>query len=289
MPAGFVIVDKPAEWTSHDVVARIRRLAGTRKVGHGGTLDPLATGVLVVGVSRATRLLRFVQDIDKEYVGTVRLGQSTVTDDAGGEAIDTLDASHLEPADVDHAITSWTGSINQTPSSVSAVKVAGRRAYDRVRHGEDTNLQPRHVTVWQFERQAVTYTGTFIDLNVRVVCSSGTYVRALARDIGQQLGVGGHLTSLRRTRIGPFGIDSARSLEDLAERFEITDMNQAARAVFPRVLLDAENSNRVRHGMSIPAVHMPSAEPVAVFDTEGEFLAVYQHDGTVAKALCVFS
>jgi len=251
--SGLVVVDKPAGLTSHDVVARIRRLAGTRRVGHAGTLDPMATGVLVVGVDRATRLLSYVAGADKEYLATIRLGVRTVTDDAQGEVIARHDAKGLDTSALHAAVGRLTGSIQQVPSAVSAVKVDGRRAYARVRAGESVDLAPRPVTVTAFEvlarRDAEDGAIPVVDLDVRVVCSSGTYVRALARDLGADLGVGGSLTALRRTRVGPYGLAQARTLEALAEEFAVVPVAQAARLAFPARELSEGEARRLAHGV----------------------------------------
>lgn len=215
---GLVIVDKPAGLTSHDVVSRIRRLAGTRRVGHAGTLDPMATGVLVVGVNKATRLLHHLVVNDKAYTATIRLGVATVTDDATGAVVAQTDCSGLTDAQIRAAVVALTGEIEQVPSAVSAVKVDGRRAYARVRAGEEFTLAPRKVTVSRFDVLDIRRATPVLDLDVAVECSSGTYVRALARDLGTGLGVGGHLTALRRTRVGPFDVAHALTLEELAER-----------------------------------------------------------------------
>ncbi|TPJ29566.1 tRNA pseudouridine(55) synthase TruB, partial [Mesorhizobium sp. B2-6-6] len=199
--SGVVLVDKPQGWTSHDVVGRVRRLAGTRKVGHAGTLDPMATGLLVVGVNKATRLLTAITGTDKTYTATIRLGQSTVTDDAEGEVVQTRLANAVTPERVAEQVAALTGEILQAPSAVSAVKVAGRRAYDRVRAGEDVTLDARPVTVHEFTVHELRRLdgGRLVDLDVTVRCSSGTYIRALARDLGEALENGGHLTALRRS------------------------------------------------------------------------------------------
>ncbi|MFL6161037.1 MAG: tRNA pseudouridine(55) synthase TruB [Jatrophihabitantaceae bacterium] len=217
-PGGLIVVDKPAGMTSHDVVGAIRRIAGTRRVGHAGTLDPMATGVLVVGVERATRLLNHLVLTDKSYAATIRLGAATSTDDAQGEPLVQRDASQVTAAAIRASMVELTGEILQRPSAVSAIKVAGQRAYDRVRAGEDVQLAPRPVTVSRFELLAEPeYLDKYCDVSVEVDCSSGTYVRALARDLGELLQVGGHLTALRRTRVGPFGLDQALTLAQLGE------------------------------------------------------------------------
>ena len=213
---GLLIVDKPAGWTSHDVVARARRICGTRKVGHAGTLDPMATGVLVLGVNRATRLLTFLVGCDKTYTATIRLGEATVTDDAEGELTIATDASTVTREAIEAAVLPLTGPIQQVPSSVSAIKVKGERAYHRVRQGEDVRLSARPVTVHRLDVLDVRHCGAVVDVDIEVEVSSGTYVRALARDLGAALGVGGHLTALRRTRVGRFDIVDAHDLESLA-------------------------------------------------------------------------
>jgi len=215
---GIVVVDKPAGWTSHDVVARMRRIAGTRRVGHAGTLDPMATGVLVVGIGRATRLLGHISGHDKDYTATIRLGMATSTDDAQGEPIGGAPADGLDVDALLEAVSALTGPLLQRPAAVSAIKVDGRRAYDRVRAGQEVQLAPRPVLVSVFDivQRRVDAEEAVMDLDVEVRCSSGTYVRALARDLGAALGVGGHLTALRRLRVGGFEIAEARTLEQLA-------------------------------------------------------------------------
>ena len=203
--SGLVVVDKPAGITSHDVVARVRRLAGTRKVGHAGTLDPMATGVLVVGVDRATRLLGHLTLTDKSYAATVRLGVSTTTDDAEGEVVESHPTDALTEDPVRKALAAFTGEIDQVPSAVSAIKVDGKRAYARVRDGEQVDLPARRVTVHRLEVVSIDLDAATVAIEVD--CSSGTYIRAIARDLGTALGVGGHLTALRRTAVGPFGVD----------------------------------------------------------------------------------
>ncbi len=286
--SGLVVVDKPQGWTSHDVVGRMRRLAGTRKVGHAGTLDPMATGVLVLGVGRATRLLGHLQLADKEYLATIRLGQSTVTDDAEGEVVSDSPAGHLDADDVAAAMLPLTGAIEQVPSSVSAIKVDGQRSYARVRAGEDVDLPARPVTVHVFELGDVRADGDLLDLDVRVVCSSGTYVRALARDLGAALGVGGHLTMLRRTRVGGFHLDSAHTLEDLEAELTVTDLGAAARASFPALDLTEDQAAQVRFGRVLAGLDLGAAGPVALFDPEGRFLALYEQRGGDARAVAVF-
>jgi len=274
-PSGLVVVDKPAGPTSHDVVARVRRLAGTRKVGHAGTLDPMATGVLVLGVGRATRLLGHLTADEKEYLATVRLGVSTLTDDAEGEPTGGASTAAVDPDDLRAAVRRLTGTIEQVPSSVSAVKVGGTRSYALVRAGEEVRLRPRPVTVRTFEVLASCRpTDDLLDLDVRVVCSSGTYVRALARDLGAALGVGGHLTALRRTRSGRFEVSSAHTLDELTGSFSVTPLSDAVAAAFPRLDVDAETARAVAHGGRLPFRPGLGDGPVGVFGPDGEVLAL---------------
>jgi tRNA pseudouridine55 synthase len=281
---GLVLVDKPAGWTSHDVVARIRRLAGTRRVGHAGTLDPMATGLLIVGVERATRLLGHLALHDKDYLASIRLGVTTVTDDAEGEVVDVVDASAVSDASLATAMAALTGELMQVPSSVSAIKVDGKRAYARTRAGESVELAARPVHVERFELLARRGD----ELDVAVTCSTGTYVRALARDLGASLGVGAHLTALRRTRIGGFRIDDAATLDQLATQFEAIPLDAALRATFPVRLLTDDEVFRVARGQRIEDAEMP-AGPVAAFGPDGSAVALLeQRDGRV-RSLVVFA
>jgi tRNA pseudouridine55 synthase len=250
--SGILFVDKPKGFTSHDVVARIRKLVGTRKVGHAGTLDPMATGLLIVGLNSATRLLTFLVGLDKEYLATIRLGQSTTTDDAEGEQLSETDASSIDAAAISRAVSSLTGSISQVPSTVSAIKVDGKRAYARARAGETVALAAREVTISEFEVIGLS-TGSVADLNVRVVCSSGTYVRALARDLGANLGVGGHLTALRRTRIGPFVIENALALDDLTVETALVSPADVAAKIFPTFRMDEQQAVDLACGKRVVA------------------------------------
>jgi len=280
-PSGLVVVDKPAGITSHDVVARVRRLAGTRKVGHAGTLDPMATGVLVLGVDRATRLLGHLTLTDKRYVATIRLGVATTTDDAEGEVVATRPVDGLTEAAVRASLASFVGEIDQVPSAVSAIKVDGKRSYARVRDGEEVDLPARRVTI-----HALGVTGVDLpSVEVEVDCSSGTYIRAIARDLGTALGVGGHLTALRRTAVGPFGIESAHTLEALAHDVTISPIADAARAAFPVYDLSAEDAAHVRVGRTLD-VRLDTL--TAVFAPDGEFLALYEPRGGVARPVAVF-
>lgn len=288
--SGVVVVDKPTGWTSHQVVGRCRRLLGTRKVGHAGTLDPMATGVLVVGVDRATRLLGQLALTDKAYEATIRLGQTTVTDDAEGELTASVGAAGLTDEAIEQALVPLRGAIEQTPSSVSAIKVGGVRSYARVRSGEEVALAARPVTVSRFDvldrRDACVDDGTpVVDLDVVVVCSSGTYVRALARDLGSALGVGGHLTALRRTRVGPFTLAEAQGLDGPA--LDVTPIAAVARRCFAALDLDADRAQNVRYGRRLPDLALPG-ERSAVFAPDGTFLALYRPDGPDAVPEAVF-
>lgn len=293
---GLVVVDKPAGWTSHDVVGRLRRLAGTRKVGHAGTLDPMATGVLVVGIGRATRLLGHLALSDKEYDATIRLGQATVTDDAEGEVVAATAVDAVDPATLAAAVADLTGDIAQRPSAVSAVKVDGKRAYARVRAGEDVALAARPVTVHVFEVGAVRPTvagdGTpVVDVDVHVRCSTGTYVRALARDLGAALGVGGHLTALRRTRVGAYDLATARTLEQLADDLALVPLGSALVTAFPAARLGAEDAGRVRHGVPIacPAGLEAATGPLGLVAEDGAPLALAERTGARLRYLAVLA
>lgn len=286
--AGLVVVDKPGQMTSHDVVARVRRIAGTRKVGHAGTLDPMATGVLVLGVNRATRLLGHLMLTDKAYDAVVRLGVATSTDDAEGEVLATTPATGVTEDAVRGALARFVGDIEQVPSSVSAVKVDGQRAYARVRAGERVELPARPVTVHAIDVGAVTRDGDRLDVAISVRCSSGTYIRALARDLGAALGVGGHLTALRRTAVGPFGLADARTLDQLDTDFAMLSLDEVARRCFPTFEVDDRGRADVSVGRRL-AVDLGASGPVAVLGPEGAFLALYEQRGPVAAAVAVFT
>jgi tRNA pseudouridine55 synthase len=285
---GLVIVDKPAGWTSHDVVARIRKLAGTRRVGHAGTLDPMATGVLVVGVEKATRLLGYLALTQKEYTGTIRLGQTTDSDDADGAVLSRVPATGVTEANLRRAVDDLTGDILQVPPGVSAIKVGGQRSYRLARAGAAPELAARLVTVSVFAVGEIRRAGDVVDVDVSVTCSSGTYIRALARDVGAALGVGGHLTALRRTRVGPYRLGQARTLEQLAERLELTPLADAAAAAFPRRDLTPEEARRIGHGGRLPAVGA-GPDPVAAFGPDGSLIALLTEEDGRARSLAVFA
>ena len=297
-PDGLLVVDKPSGWTSHDVVGRARRLCATRKVGHAGTLDPMATGVLVLGIGRATRLLTFLVGCDKDYTATIRLGQTTVTDDAEGEVTATAAADGVTPERLAAAVHDLTGDLQQVPSSVSAIKVKGERSYHRVRAGEDVDLPPRPVTVFRFEvlatREGEVDGIPVLDVDVEVTVSSGTYVRALARDLGSALGVGGHLTALRRTRVGAFTLEQAHGLEALGEvgdpeQIPVTPLADAARAQFAVRELTTEETIAVGYGQRVESAQPGRTAPVAAFAPDGRLVAMLDESGHKAKAHVVFA
>lgn len=289
---GLIVVDKPGGMTSHDVVARVRKLARTRRVGHGGTLDPMATGVLVLGVGRATRLLTYVIGAGKSYTATIRLGQSTVTDDAEGDVVTTTPASEVDDAAIRAGLAALTGEIAQVPSAVSAIKVNGQRAYQRVRDGETVALAARQVTVSRLEPLAIRRDRPdVVDVDVDVSCSSGTYIRAIARDLGAALGVGGHLTALRRTAVGGFTLAEAHTLPELSEREPAEVVNlpvaAAARRFFPQREADVDETRVLSHGGPLEPVGIDG--PYAVFDPAGALIAIVRERDGRARAEIVLA
>jgi tRNA pseudouridine55 synthase len=288
VPPGLLLVDKPGGMTSHDVVARARRALSVRKVGHAGTLDPMATGLLLLGVGAATRLLGYVGGSDKTYEATIRLGQSTVTDDREGEVLTTTSAAAVSDDEVRTALAAQTGPLLQVPSSVSAVKVAGRRSYDRVRAGEAVELAPRAVTVHELVVHRITRpTPDLVDVDVTVTCSAGTYIRAIARDAGAALGVGGHLTALRRTASGPFAVAQAAPVEDAAAALVAgggagaLGLTDAATTVFPPRPVTAEEARALVYGQRIPATGAPGLH--AAVDPDGRLVALVEDAGETAR------
>ena len=315
---GLVVVDKPAGWTSHDVVARVRRLARTRRVGHAGTLDPMATGVLVIGVGKATRLLGHLALTEKSYAATIRLGQTTNTDDAEGETTATAGAAGVTDDAIRRGVADLTGTIEQVPPQVSAIKVNGERAYKKARAGENVTLKPRPVTIHAFTITSIHRPGnpsrpagspgsaadpavasavvetvaaagvSFVDVDAEVVCSSGTYIRGLARDLGAALGSGGHLTALRRTRVGPYDLSMARTLDDLAMSLDVVPLADAVAAAFPRRDVTADQARAVAHGGRLtPTGQGPG--PIAVFAPDGTFLALVEERSGTAQPIAVFA
>lgn len=284
--SGLVVVDKPAGITSHDVVARVRRLAGTRKVGHAGTLDPMATGVLVIGIERATKILGLLTATSKSYVATIRLGQSTTTDDAEGEVLQSISAAGVADEQIDAGIAKLRGEIAQRPSAVSAVKIGGKRAYQLVREGQEVELAERRVRIERFDVLDIRRDGAFVDLDVEVDCSSGTYIRALARDLGDGLGVGGHLTALRRTRVGGYGLDHARSLDELAEHPQLSySLDDACLLAFPRRDITAAEAEDASHGRPLAASGI--GDVYAAVDPEGRVIALLEDRGSRTKSVVV--
>jgi tRNA pseudouridine55 synthase len=290
---GIVVVDKPAGMTSHDVVARCRRIFSTRRVGHAGTLDPMATGVLVVGVDRATKILGLLAAASKSYTATIRLGQTTSTEDAEGELLQSVSAAHVTDEAIAAAIAGLRGEIEQVPSAVSAIKVQGRRAYRLVREGHAVELVARPVRIDRFELLGMRRHGggadgllSVTDVDIEVDCSSGTYIRALARDLGAALGVGGHLTSLRRTRVGRFGLDRARSLDDLAEEPRLNwTLDEACLLMFPRRDLSADEAEAAGNGRSLSPAGIDGV--YAATDADGRVIALLRDEGPRTKSVVV--
>lgn len=283
---GLVVVDKPAGMTSHDVVGRCRRIFATRRVGHAGTLDPMATGVLVIGVERATKILGLLTAASKSYVATIRLGQTTSTEDAEGEVLRSVSAAHLTRAEIETAVAGLRGDIDQVPSAVSAIKVDGRRAYRLVREGQAVELAARPVRIDRFEVCDVRSDGPLVDVDVEVDCSSGTYVRALARDVGAALGVGGHLTALRRTRVGRFTLERARSLDELAERPALSlTLDHACLLVFPRRDLTGEEAEAAANGRALAPAGIDGVH--AACDPDGRVIALLRDEGSRTKSVVV--
>ena len=269
MASGLVLIDKPQGITSFDVVAKLRKILNTRKIGHAGTLDPMATGLMLLGVNQGTKLLQFLLGMDKQYLATIRLGAATVTDDAEGEIISRVDASALTEAQVDAEIQKLTGSISQLPSSVSAKKIDGKRAYDLVREGKEFELKPKEVLISRFERvSSLSVVDGFVDFDVVVDCSSGTYIRALARDIGKALEVGGHLTALRRTRIGNYRVENAH---EIAAGLKMMPMLQAAREIYPQFEVTSEQVVEIRHGKPLK---LETVAEVLTLSHQDELIAI---------------
>ena len=286
---GIVLVDKPAGPTSHDVVAKMRKLFNTRKVGHAGTLDPMATGMLVIGIGRATRLLGYFTAHDKEYLGTIRLGISTTTDDAQGELVTQTSALHVTESSILETIKDFRGPIMQQPSAISAIKIDGKRAYARVRDGEDINIPARSVMIHDLEIVEISALADLkvVDVKVRVVCSAGTYIRALARDIGEQLGVGGHLTELRRTRSGVF--DSMVTLAALQENPEVMDLATAVKTGFQHLVLSEAQTFKAVNGVRLSAPTDLDTGHVGLISPDGRAVGLFDNSESVLHPLVVFA
>jgi tRNA pseudouridine55 synthase len=286
---GIVLVDKPAGPTSHDVVAKMRKLFNTRKVGHAGTLDPMATGMLVIGIGRATRLLGYFTAHDKEYLGTIRLGISTTTDDAQGELVAQTSALHVTESSILETVKDFRGPIMQQPSAISAIKIDGKRAYARVRDGEDINIPARSVMIHDLEIVEISALADLkvVDVKVRVVCSAGTYIRALARDIGEQLGVGGHLTELRRTRSGVF--DSMVTLAALQENPEVMDLATAVKTGFQHLVLSEAQTFKAVNGVRLSAPTDLDTGHVGLISPDGRAVGLFDNSESVLHPLVVFA
>lgn len=283
---GIVIVDKPAGMTSHDVVSRCRRIFGTRKVGHAGTLDPMATGVLVIGIERATKILGLLSGTSKSYAATIRLGRTTTTDDAEGEVVQDISATEVTDEAINAGVAVLRGEISQRPSAVSAIKVGGKRAYQLVREGQEVELAARTVRIDRFDVLAIRRDGEFVDIDVEVDCSSGTYIRALARDLGSDVGVGGHLTALRRTRVGGYGLDHGRTLDQLGDHPALSyTLDQACLLGFPRRDITAEEAVDAGHGRPLSAAGIEGV--YAATDPEGRVLALLEDNGGKTKSVVV--
>jgi tRNA pseudouridine55 synthase len=288
MSDGFLIVDKEPAMTSHDVVAMGRKALGTRKVGHAGTLDPMATGVLVLGFGNGTRLLQYITDGDKSYEATIVLGASTITDDHEGEVIESHDASNVDNESIEKILNAMVGTISQRPSSVSAVKVGGERAYDRVRSGEVFELAPRTITITSLNILEIRHLDHTTEVDIDVTCSAGTFIRAIARDLGDGLGVGGHLRALRRTRVAGFALDVATTITDLkAKTFTALDLTDVARRTFAARELSVEEVRELSFGRSLS----PSATELitAAISAENVLIALLKNDGDRAKPVAVFA
>jgi tRNA pseudouridine55 synthase len=288
MSDGFLIVDKEPGMTSHDVVAMGRKALGTRKVGHAGTLDPMATGVLVLGYGNGTRLLQYITDGDKSYEATIVLGASTITDDHEGEVIESHDASSVDDASIEKILKAMVGTISQRPSSVSAVKVGGERAYDRVRAGEVFELAPRTITITSLNILRIRHLDKTTEVDIDVTCSAGTFIRAIARDLGDELSIGGHLRALRRTRVAGFSLDVATTITDLkAKTFTALDLTDVARRTFAARELSVDEVRELSFGRSLS----PSSTQAitAAISPENILIALLRNDGDKAKPVAVFA
>ena len=283
MQHGLVLIDKPQDWTSFDVVAKMRGVLGTKKIGHGGTLDPLATGLLVLGANQGTKLLQFLLGQDKSYIATIRLGQSTLSDDSQSEILETKDASDITAEQIDSAIFALTGPLDQIPSSVSAKKIDGVRAYDLVRQGKEVDLKPKSIVIRDFARTSeLGHHEGLVDFDISVSCSTGTYVRALARDMGQALNVGGHLIGLRRTAVASFVIADATAITEEPRWISLAD---AASKLFPSYEISKDQEQDLRHGKKI---ELESAEPEIALTRERHLIALATKTGSQYKSISVF-
>ena len=288
MTDGFLVVDKAGGMTSHDVVAVGRKALGTRKVGHAGTLDPMATGILVLGFGNGTRLLQYITDGDKSYVATIVLGSSTITDDKEGEVLISTDASEVNDGDIEKILKAMIGTIAQRPSSVSAVKVGGERAYDRVRAGEKFELDSRQITISQLDILAIRHLAATTEVDIEVTCSAGTFIRAIARDLGEALKVGGHLSALRRTRVAGFTEKDAVSFQDLKDqKFTPLKLADVARTTFTVRELTLEEVTELSFGR--PLSENGTTSITAAMSPDNRLIALLKDDGIHAEPIAVFA
>lgn len=284
MASGLVLIDKPQGITSFDVVAKLRKILGTRKIGHAGTLDPMATGLMLLGVNQGTKLLQFLVGMDKQYQATIRLGAATITDDAEGEIVSQANAGGISADEVDAQIAKLRGHISQLPSSVSAKKIDGKRAYDLVREGKEFELKPKEVLISRFDRVSDTrVVGDFLDFDVVVDCSSGTYIRALARDIGNALGVGGHLTKLRRTLIGSYKVEDA---QEIGEGIKVLPLLPSAAQIFPQHEVSSDQVVDVRHGKPLK---LESEHEILSLSHQGELVAISKFSNGLYRSQIVLN
>jgi len=280
--SGIALIDKQQGFTSHDVVAKLRKQLGTKKIGHAGTLDPMATGLLLLGVNSGTKLMQFLSGLDKSYSATIRLGAASSTDDAEGQLGETRNASKISKSQIESELKKLRGEIEQVPSSVSAIKVDGKRAYELARKGEEVVLKSRRVSISRFEVIGeLRAWGEFLDLDVEVDCSSGTYIRALARDLGEALEVGGHLTALRREKIGTFDVSSASAI---SEDVELIPNGEVLSKLMPEVQLSHQQEIDLRHGKRLD-VKIPG---LAFATSAGNLVAVVEPAGNQLKSVVVF-
>lgn len=283
MSSGLVLIDKPKDWTSHDVVAKMRGILGTRKVGHAGTLDPMATGLLILGVNQGTKLLQYLLGSNKAYTATIRLGQSTISDDAESEVLESIDAGQITQAQIDSEIRNLTGTFDQIPSSVSAKKVDGERAYDLVRAGKEVELKAKTITIDNFQRTGeVKHHDGLVDFDVEVSCSTGTYIRALARDLGKALGVGGHLIALRRTSITGFKVQDAT---EMTAEPRLVDLKSAAGELFESLEISEQQETDIRHGKQIA---LDAPHDALALTRQGQLVALVEKAGEIYKSMAVF-
>lgn len=278
---GFVIIDKPAGITSHDVVARLRKKLGTKRVGHAGTLDPMATGVLVLGINNATKFLQFITDGKKRYQATIRLGQATTTDDREGEILNTASTEGITDDAINSGLMKQVGMIMQVPSKVSAIKIAGERAYDLVRQGKEVEIPARQVEITSIDVLKIKR-NEFIDIDIDVMCSAGTYIRSIARDLGESLSVGGHLISLRRTLVSPFDLSDCSSLDEPT----IRPLAQAISAVLPLRTIDMNEVQELKYGRALTKSEFEGTG-VAIAPN-GEVAAILENREYGAQPLSVF-